>query len=589
MIPRRVPERTFFALALLCCAACADTRGARVVDDETGALDTGPETLRASFDYDPRNLREPVCLPPTLDDPFFRIVVRADDWTGGPGAELKEVRVNGTVTDCFYVRVDGALRYWYTVTRKESEARNIVVVAHFPWHDGGVYDVETTIRGPKARRVAGEPEPPPPPEAVTRVRVHAPPRGGVPAGWAFAKCFVVEEHAGLARAQEPVDMGLCLPRERVADPDREIRLFRRQGGGDAEVPFQLYAPHVFDGLPKPVEHDFHRPSWFSRLVFFADSAPKGRSLYVLAYGNPVAQRPAPPDGLAIRGEGLGLTLENAHFAAKLDPKSGQIDRFIVKGGGAPVELFNSMSVAHWNPDTFHQSNYWAHAFGWNPPPRVETPARGPLVFRQTRSGPFERVPEMDCHVTYTFYAHAPYVLIATALEVRKPYAANAIRNGEMVFHSPLFTHWAWKAADGTHRTLRTLANPDQSLEAAKVLPADVPWVCLFHERERYGFAGIHRMSYAFNRETGVPQTYRPGVYLYSHPQWEKPLTYFVRALVYPFSYAFRGPPVQMDVGNVYVEEGAYLPFRLGGTDAPFEALDDLEARLRSPLQVRYGG
>ena len=66
-----------------------------------------------------------------------------------------------------------------------------------------------------------------------------------------------------------------------------------------------------------------------------------------------------------------------------------------------------------------------------------TTTRGPLMFRVTNRGRMpDSTPQVRASVTYSFYAHTPYVKVTTITEVRDALNASAIRNGEIVLDSP---------------------------------------------------------------------------------------------------------------------------------------------------------
>ena len=91
-----------------------------------------------------------------------------------------------------------------------------------------------------------------------------------------------------------------------------------------------------------------------------------------------------------------------------------------------------------------------------------------------------------CSITYTFYAHVPYVHVETTLEFTRPRSVRAIRMGEIVATStrkPLetapdaahnlrdvFSHFAWPLEDGSVFSRQINAHRDP-----KAGPASTVW------------------------------------------------------------------------------------------------------------------
>ena len=73
---------------------------------------------------------------------------------------------------------------------------------------------------------------------------------------------------------------------------------------------------------------------------------------------------------------------------------------------------------HWNPGVYAPPRTWIHASDWDPPAGYAT-LSGPIFFMTKRWGAFPEYPEVECSITYTFYANKPYVIMSSTLDVVK--------------------------------------------------------------------------------------------------------------------------------------------------------------------------
>jgi len=549
--------------------------------------DVGDGQVRYDIPYDPKNVQEPLFLAPTVEHPFYEIVVPMGDWTGGPNATASAVRVNGRDIEAFYLFVDGFAHVqsnW--ITQKSDTAKNVVLVARALWHDGEPVKLEVDVTGGKDG-----------PKTTREFSATAPNRGGGPAGWHRYQSVVLREEAGRDRVNEPVEFSVTIRDEDANNLEQELRLFAvdPKAGTLAPEPLQTFNAKHFPGRPPATTNPnyLQHPSESVEGVFLADVPANDARVYVLVYDNPEATAaPLPETDLKVTGPALGATVENEYYVVRLDERSGQIASVDLKGRPEkPVpRLTNSYSYAvHWNPDSFSDNGLWGHTFAWNPPDHTVVTARGPLMFRVTNHGEMpDRTPQVYASVTYTFYAGVPYVDMSTVTEVREPLNADAIRNGEIVLDSHLVTHFVWQQPSGDLHTLPTLHGPNFQDEWATRLDHDVPWLALTNELDGYGIGAVVRDSLQFNPYRGEATTHRPAYYLYYHHFWQIPVTYFTRAWVYPFSDYQRGPILPVDAGSTYVEKEAFIPFFLGNGKNRYAPIQDVAARVHNPLSVRWG-
>ncbi|GEM_PF-1961029 len=550
-------------------------------------VDVGDGQVLYDIPYDPKHVSEITFVSPTVKHPFYEVVIPLGDWTEGESANVQKVRVNGVESDSFYVFVDGFSHVqsgW--ITQKSKSATNVVLVTRSLWHNGEAVAIEAEISATGATN-----------NIKKTFKATAPATGGGPEGWQRYQSLVLSERAALTRDHEPVEFSLTARAEDCADLERELRLFSVDAASRqlAPVPVQTFNAKHFMGTPAGTTNVnyLQHPSRSLEGVFLANVPANGAQVYVFVYDNPAATAVAVPQSdLTVSGPALGATVENDFFVVKLDSKCGQVASFDLKGRKekpAP-RLSNSLTFAvHWNPDSFSDNGKWGHTFGWNPPEHTVTTTRGPLMFRVTNRGRMpDETPQVRASVTYSFYAHTPYVKVTTITEVRDALNASAIRNGEIVLDSHLVDHFVWQEKTGELKTLRTLHGPNWQDEWATRVDHDVPWLAMTNEREDYGIGEIIQSSLSFNPERGEATTHRPAFYLYYHHFWRQPVTYFTRAWVYPFSDYQRGPILPVEPGSTYVEKMAFLPFYLRTGGDRYAAIEAASTVLKHPLIQRWG-
>ncbi len=583
MLSRKSITLVFSALTVLCASA-------QLPPSAESGRDVGDGQVLYPIPFDPKSVSEVLFVAPTVEHPFFEVVLPIGDWTEGASATVKRVTVNGTDSDSFYVFVDGFSHVqsgW--VTQESTTAKNVVLVTRSVWHNGEDVkaEVEFSASGEDGQS-----------KTVTRdFEAKAPDKGGAPAGFQRYQSLALYEPAGLARNGEPVEFSLTARKEDCADLEKELRLFAcdPEQGTYTPVPLQTFNAKRFAGTPPGTSNEnyLQHPSQSLEGVFLATVPANGAAVYVFLYDNPNVDPPAEPaTDLVVTGPSLGATVENAHYLVELDKKSGQIASIDLKGReDNPVpRLTNSYSRAvHWNPDSFSDNGKWGHTFAWDPPDQTVVTARGPLMFRITNGGRMpDATPQVHASVTYTFYAGVPYVRCTTITEVRDPLNASAIRNGEIVLDSYLVDHYVWKEKNGSLRSGRTLHGPDWQDEWAVRIDHDVPWLALTCEAGNYGIGEAIESSIAFNPNRGEATTHRPAFYLYYHHFWAIPVTYFTRGWVYPFSDYQRGPIIPVDPGSTYIEKMAFVPFFLKDGERRYEDIDHASIQLRQPLEQRWG-
>ena len=475
------------------------------------------------------------------------------------------------------------------ITKRAERAEDVFVIVKTLWHDGGEYGVRAVISAD------GE-------DTVFETLATAPAHGGGPTEFTEYASFVLSESAGIERRGEPTEIVVATEHRWLGGPRRQIHLFEVTPTGLVQRRCQVFDHRSWrghppsSGLSEPPRGRWSTPSETVRVAFLADVPANGHTIYSVAWGTtrgipgvPFSHQPRVESPLRVTTADDGSTVvDNGCYRVDLHPQCGQLDSFVLLNHPEVPAFTNSTSgTVHWNPDVYDDKG-WGHAFSWDPPERTVVSARGPILYRVTRSG---RMPsnnaEVELSVTYSFWAGVPWVRMQSSMRVTDDFGASAIRNGEMVFDADLFDAFCWKEKSGRIRKIRALHRPDPLIDAPATPAADIPWVALYNTKGRWALGSVALTAYAYDPLGGNPSVYRPAYFLYCHPFWNRPLTYFVRAWVYPFGYNDRMPAVPVRAGSTYVEDAAWLPFLLDERE-PFRPLEDVDRRLRAPLEIRYG-
>lgn len=576
------------ALLAACFLIAVHAAAQDAIDILTGH-DVGDGNAPYNAPYDPADVTEMGFIAPTVDHPYYEILVPMGDWTGGSHATVQEVRVNGLRCESFYTFVDGFSHVhqpW--ITHEAATAKNVLLVARMLWHNGADTAVDVRI-GHRDAEGKGT-------TTTQTYRASAPAQGGGPEGWRRYQTVVLRERAGIARQNEPVECSIAARAENAGDLGRELRVYEIDGGTlGPEMPLQVFNQRAFPGAPPGTaeENYLQHPSKAVDALFLAHVPAHGAKVYALFYDHPSAPERTPPEtDLTVTGPDLGAVVRNGHYTVTLSEKSGQIAAFQLNerdGKAAPLLTNSYSAAAHWNPDSFSSNGKWGHTFAWDPPEHTVVTARGPLLFRITNRGRMpDYTPQVYVSVSYSFYAYQPYVKVSTVMEVRDPLDASAIRNGEIVLDSHLVTHFVWQEKSGELHKAGTLHGPTWQDEWTARVDQDVPWIAMTHELDGYGLGAVVINSIAFNPVAGEAVQHRPAYYLYYHHMWALPLTYFTRAWVYPFSDYQRGPIVPVEPGSTYVNRSAFVPFFLNETGPRYGVIQEVSGQLSRPLEQRWG-
>ncbi len=502
------------------------------------------------------------CSFPMPDHPFYHIklaVETAKDYV------VQQVLVNGRRTRDFWVYNDGLFQR-HKIIQSETQT---VIVARLEWENGSSNRVEIV-----ATAEDGE-------EITLSQSFTAPSEGGYwdPA-WKYYASVVLTENEGLARMNEPVHITLGLYADRLTDPEKEIRMVAidPQSGVPTEVPCQVYGVSTWDEFVD--EHC--QPTTTCEVAFLADVPARSSKVYLIFHGNPGAQAPTYPSDLVISGEGLGLGVENDYYRIKLHPLSGALDEVFLKMGVNVTfdHHLETNGALHWNPGVYAPPRTWIHASDWDPPAGYSK-LGGPIFFTTKHWGALPLYPEVEVSITYVFYAHNPYILMTSTIDVLKDIDVIALRNGEVVLNHNVVREFAWKKPGGEIGSVVIKERPRHPTRGL-IIEADTPWLAFYNRDLGCALAGINLELTHTRRQDGLSRVEQP--YIYMH--WG-PWAYWARPLIYTFATPNPQRVIRAPGGSTYYEKMAFLPSRLGPTEGSrFEPIERHQKMLSKPLDVR---
>jgi hypothetical protein len=504
------------------------------------------------------------CSFPTPEHPCYHVRLLIET-PGQKDYQVQRVEANGKWVRDFWVYNDDTYQKDKTFL---ADARSSVVVRH-DWQNGSANHLEI-----KAAAEGGE-------EISLSIEFTAPDYGGYwnPA-WKYYASVVLTENDGWPRVAEPMQITLGLYADRFTDPEREIRVVGvdPESGAYTEVPCQVYGISAWDKM----KDERCQPTTTVEVAFLADVPPKGAKVYLVFYGNPDAEPITYPTDLRVTGEGLGLTVENEHYRVKLHPLSGALDEVLLKQGMDVIfdHHLETNGALHWNPGVYAPPRTWIHASDWDPPAGYSTQG-GPVFFMTKRWGPFPYYPEVEVSITYVFYAHNPYILMTSTLDVLKDIDVVALRNGEIVLNHNVVREFAWKKSTGEINSVVIKERPRHPTRGLDI-EAVTPWFAWYNREIGAAFGAVDLELAYMRRSEGPSRVEQP--YRYMH--WG-PWTYCARPLIYTFATNNPQRVIRAPGGSTYYEKTAFLPFRLGSNEATrFEAIERRQQALSHPLDVR---
>ena len=443
------------------------------------------------------------------------------------------------------------------------------------------------------------------------------------AGWEkfFARHYdyTLVETAGLERTYEPIEVTLSMPVDQLSGWRQHVRVVRLESNQRGVlVPHQIAggiaaAPESTDTAAGPA------PAANANLIFLAHCAAHSEVTYRLFWGLPEAPAGARPelpqaraaDALQISGTMPGLSIRNEYYAIRLDARSGAIEaaaRMGLEGAGA-IDFFQRERPIHFGVDVWSPPDTWDHDHDWQRPPNQNSES-GPLALRYRRWGPMPHYRDVLCSITYTFYAHVPYVHVETTLEFTRPRSVRAIRMGEIVATStrkPLetppdaahnlrdvFSHFAWPLEDGSVFSRRINAHRDpegwadidgMARGALAILERDIPWIAAYSSSGKYGIASLRKAQFAGNRRGGPVVHSAPCTYVANYG-WG--FSYWSRPMVFPMGE--KGTALDRNLavaaGTLYATDEALLIFAV---DPELDQVRRAHLQFTRPLRFRFAG
>lgn len=485
------------------------------------------------------------------------------------GQEIREelsvqrIEVNGKWSRDFWVSNDGRANPKNAFL--PEKANELTVRAD--WENGGEYTVKLRCRDAKDKSV----------ELACASR--APSSGGYwDKRWKYYGSNVLEETEGFARQAEPVHLLLGLYADRLNDPEREIRIvgIDPDTGRPEEVPCQVYGSSTWDKM----QDEHCQPTTTVEAAFLADVPAFVSKVYLIFYGNPDADAPSYPSDLEVSGEGYGLSVENSHYKTILHPKSGAIDEINLKQNANVVfdHHRETNGSLHWNPGVYAPPRTWIHASDWENPGGYSTMG-GPVFFTTKRHAPLPLYPEVDCSITYRFYAGNPYIVVESMIDVTEDMDVVALRNGEIVLNHDLVREFAWKKADGEIGSVVIKERPRHPTRGMDMY-VSTPWFAFYNREVPCALAIVNLDLSAYRRDRGLVE-WAPWNYLHWGP-W----TYCARPLVYTFISPNPQRVMHVSAGSSYYERMAFHPCRLGRSEEErFLPIEETALKLRHPLRT----
>jgi len=282
--------------------------------------------------------------------------------------------------------------------------------------------------------------------------------------------------------------------------------------------------------------------------------------------------------LSMTGSGLELQVANKYFVADLtrsdeaEPKShasGQMRELLIKMGFNQL-LTNAEDRVHWAPNFKRpELEFYTTIAHWENP-SLNLVEQGEHLVRTVRQDLAPDHPEILLTAVYKFFANVPYFKFYSGMEMVADVWLELLRNDEMTTDS-MFTHVAFERPSGEIIDVRL--DERHALLKQQPIETDAPWLCFYNIDKGFAFGSI-RLKYDCTNQYGSPSpTYLPHTQI---GQWLD-RRYWNRRLIHDHL-------TFVPKGSRYVEENAYLVFRIGERER-LEEIKKLARQLRNPIRV----
>jgi len=372
---------------------------------------------------------------------------------------------------------------------------------------------------------------------------------------------VITEPAGIQRETEYIELSLQCDDSLITSTHKILAF---DEASDLIIPCQLFDIRRSDGK-----------SAFSVVFPVLIRAHETRTFQIRTF---LAGLEKENSDLTVEGEGTELIVSNSFYSADLtrsdeeEPKShpsGQIRELLIKMGFDQL-LTNGEDRIHWAPNFKRpELEYYTTIAHWENP-KINRCDAGLYLVRTVRQDSAPAHPEILLTAVYKFYANVPYFRFYSSMEMKQDVWLELLRNDEMTMDS-MFTHLAFQRPDGEVADVEI--EKRHALLKTDPIDDDAPWLCFYHINKGFAFGTI-RLKYDNTNEFGGPSpTFQPHTQI---GQWLN-RRYWNRRLIHDHL-------TFVPKGSRYVEENAYLVFRIGDVNR-FEEIQNWAKVLRNPVRA----
>jgi hypothetical protein len=384
------------------------------------------------------------------------------------------------------------------------------------------------------------------------------------------KTISIEETDGLNRRNEPVEILLDIESNIYQNFEKQIHVIELLDDiTEKEIPFQVFEVH---------KKENNQASQF-KVIFQVNIVANGRRIYRIVYDDMIPKNFEYSPDLKVIGEGFGLIIENEYYRADLtpgegpkkEPDSGQIKEITILGD-SKKKLMRYDRRIHWSPNFIRTDNKINKSIAqWDKPEKYLV-EKGPVLCSTRRWGNLKDFPEIFITATYNFYAHLPYFVFGSSMEMEKDIHLDRLRNDEMTTDT-IFTHLIFKRLPDEIISL-SFKEREEILKKNPI-EADAPWLFFYEPQEGVAF-GCIRLIY---NNTNIWGDSSPTTGDYTKiSDGAHGGKYWNRILILNKS-------VLVPEGSVYEEKNAYIVFNDITQENFIDSLEYYEKCLNNPLNV----